>query len=81
MNKVDFDTINIIKGVHCKDCGWPIIDACCNGSFTDHKDAKEWDWWNYCSNKGCKNHEGEGIFQDLLDWVAYSDEYWNRKKT
>lgn len=80
MDKVDYDTISVVKGAHCKDCGWPIIDACCNGDFTNFKDSKEWDWWNYCSNKNCKNHGGEGVFQDLLDWIVYRDEYWNRNK-
>lgn len=28
-----------------------------------------WDWWMYCSNKGCIHHEGEGVFQETPDWV------------
>jgi len=57
----------------CKDCGWPIVFACCNHPFTEFKDAANWDWWMYCSNKACKNHEGEGVFQDLPDWVERTD--------
>lgn len=53
----------------CVSCNWPIVFACCNDSFREFKDAAEWDWWVYCSNKGCKNHDGEGIFQDLPVWV------------
>ncbi|WP_426770820.1 hypothetical protein [Enterobacter cloacae complex sp. 363J6] len=29
----------------------------------------EWDWWIYCSNKTCKNHEGEGKFQNHIKFV------------
>lgn len=62
-------TTSILENNHCKDCGWPVIHACCNDDFQKHKDAKTWDWWLYCSNKGCKNHEGEGVFQDWPDWI------------
>lgn len=54
---------------YCDDCKWPAVFACCNGSFTDYKDAGDWDWWLYCSNKGCENHDGEGIFQKIPDWA------------
>lgn len=62
------NTITILQGFHCKDCGWPIIDACCNDEFCNFKDASKWDWWVYCSNKGCVNHEGNGIFQEDPSW-------------
>ena len=52
----------------CSDCGWPIIIACCNDEFMNFKYASECDWWYYCSNKGCKNHEGEGACQDTPEW-------------
>lgn len=38
---------NILKNKKCKDCGWPVIDACCNGSFQNFKDASRWDWWQH----------------------------------
>ena len=57
----------------CRDCGWPIIEACCNGTFTNFLDAEEWDWWYYCSNKGCINHEGKGVFQDTPEWTMQND--------
>lgn len=66
-------TASILEKAFCRNCGWPIIDACCNYSFTQFKDAKDWDWWQYCSNKGCKNHDGEGVFQDTPDWIGYED--------
>ena len=54
----------------CKDCGWAIIFACCNDGFLDnmHKVHQHWDWWVYCANKGCVHHEGEGIFQNEIEW-------------
>jgi len=58
----------------CKDCGWPVITACCNEPFTKFKDSIEWDWWRYCSNKGCKNHDGEGVFQNNVKWAVYIGE-------
>lgn len=54
--------------VGCKDCGWPVIECCCNNEMSSGEWGS-WDWWMYCSNKGCKNHKGEGIFQDKPDWT------------
>lgn len=51
-----------IKG-QCKDCLWPIVVCLCNDEMGAKKPYSEWDWWHYCSNKGCKNHKGEGVFQ------------------
>lgn len=63
------NTAKMLTDVCCSDCGWPIIDVCCNDEFVKHKDAIEWDWWQYCSNKGCKNHDGEGVFQNNPTWI------------
>lgn len=30
MHKADYDTIAILEKCWCKECGWPVIDACCN---------------------------------------------------
>jgi hypothetical protein len=54
--------------VFCKDCGWPIIDMCCNVSKLPYS---EWDWWMYCSNPTCKNHKGEGIAQNDCSFATY----------
>lgn len=59
----------IRQDLTCAQCGWPIVDACCNDSFCNFQDAAEWDWWYYCSNKGCKNHEGEGVSQNFPSWI------------
>lgn len=53
------DTVKTHKNLFCKNCGWPIIDAYCNDEFRNFKDARVLGWWCYCSNKGCKNHDGE----------------------
>ena len=70
MSYKECNTAGISLSYYCKDCGWPIIDVCCNDEFLNYKDAAKWDWWFYCSNKGCKNHGGEGMFQDAPDWCS-----------
>lgn len=75
--KDEHGTASIYPNKHCSDCGWPIIFACCNDEFCDYVEQKNtgvWDWWFYCSNKGCKNHEGQGVFQDLPEWVEINSE-------
>lgn len=69
MKKLEGITATILESAYCRDCGWPVIDACCNDEFKTYKDAGDWDWWLYRSNKGCKNHEGEGVFQFKPDWI------------
>ncbi len=63
------DQATIYKNHHCGNCGWPIIFALCNDEFVTFKDASGWDWWLYCTNKGCVNHDGEGLHQDHIEWV------------
>lgn len=62
-----YNTVCFLEDRHCKDCGWPVVDACCNWGTCP--DGQQWDWWQYCSNKMCKNHKGEGIFQDEPRWI------------
>jgi len=64
MNKEN--NISILQNSKCRDCGWPIIDMCCNGQV---EPFGLWDWWQYCSNKSCKNHFGEGVFQNQPEFV------------
>ena len=66
-------TAKMYDRVKCKDCGWPVVFACCNYPFTKFEDSGLYDWWVYCSNKGCKNHHGEGIFQDTPEWMVKND--------
>ncbi|HID7931461.1 TPA: hypothetical protein ACXIDO_004333 [Klebsiella pneumoniae] len=77
MKKVTCDTVQICNGIHCKDCGWPIIHACVNWDsdifptaehLHDHPDDGFADWWGYCSNKSCKNHHGEAWDQAGLSF-------------
>lgn len=70
MEKREYCTASIEENKHCNCCGWPVVFACCNGNFTAHKDAGDWDFWVYCSNKGCKNHDGEGLFQSSIGWIS-----------
>ncbi len=64
-------TASMVKGAYCKKCGWPVVESCCNDEFKGFKDAKERDFWRYCSNKGCVNHDGGGMSQDMLKWIGY----------
>jgi hypothetical protein len=61
------DTAAMLIGFKCRECGWPVVDACCNSSPAPWDG---WDWWYYCSNKGCRNHVGEGVFQETPEWVV-----------
>ncbi len=64
------NNIVILQNSKCRDCGWPIIDMCCNDQIPPYD---EWDWWQYCSNKSCKNHFGEGVFQNTPDFIEQSE--------
>lgn len=57
-----------ISNAECKDCSWPVVHCCCNDEMGEGEFG-QWDWWVYCSNKGCKNHHGEGVFQDPVVWI------------
>ena len=63
------NTIAIDYKLQCEECGWPIVVTCCDDNFKIRKVKIRWDWWYYCSNKGCKNHEGQGAFQNLPEWI------------
>ena len=56
------DQAMIEVGYKCRDCGYPIVFALCNDPFSQFKDAAKYDYWHYCSNKMCKNHDGHGFF-------------------
>lgn len=57
--------------LYCRECGWPIVDVRCNDEFIKYKDASKYYYWSYCSNKGCKNHEGSGYDMDIPEWIGY----------
>lgn len=61
---------SIIQNHKCKDCGWPVLNILCNDGMGKQEPYASWDWWYYCSNKTCVNHEGEGVFQNHIDWVV-----------
>lgn len=63
------ETARIYNELRCKECGWPIVDVSCNDNFLGFTSGEVWDWWYYCSNKSCKNHRGEGVFQDQPEWI------------
>lgn len=67
--KLTDETASILEGNPCE-CGWPVIHACCNDEFVNFQDAGKWDWWVYCTNKGCKNHQGEGVHYSWPEWIC-----------
>lgn len=62
------ETVRICDHIHCKNCGWPIIHVCCNWDTNLFPVSEGSDWWGYCSNKTCKNHEGEAWHQNDLSF-------------
>lgn len=66
-------TARIEEGAYCKDCGWPIVFACCNDEMAELHNYE--DWWMYCANQGCRNHIGEAFNQgDWPSFLAYDGE-------
>lgn len=69
MKRLPYDTAVFLRDRVCSDC-------CCNGDMKSYTGG-EVDYFYYCSNKKCKNHEGEGVFQDDPDWLADIEETHN----
>lgn len=65
-----------ISGTHfCSACGWPVVGCCANDNFYVHlkqQGHKVYDYWYYCSNKGCENHVGTDYDpQHPPAWIDY----------
>ncbi|ACL78326.1 hypothetical protein EpJS10_0100 [Escherichia phage JS10] len=61
----------ILKTAKCEKCEWPVIAALCNDEM-----ECEFDYWWYCSNKGCSNHKGEGFHSGYCEhpkFVRYGE--------
>lgn len=69
------NTASIDGKYYCKTCGWPIVHTCCNDGMSTQKPYAGHDWWEYCSNKTCKHHKGEGRFQDMPAFVGSVQAY------
>lgn len=67
--KAEYCTSKLLEKAWCKDCGWPVVSCCTNWDTKVFSDSGYWDWWFYCSNKACKNHHGEGVFQNDVKWI------------
>lgn len=62
--KPSSQTATMPLDIWCGNCGWPLVSTCCNDQMSLlHSD---YDYWVYCSNQGCENHEGEPIGQDVM---------------
>lgn len=56
----------------CKICGNDVYDYTCNKDLIlQRREGCEWDWWVSCSNETCRNHYGEGIFQNDPEWIIH----------
>lgn len=63
----DVSDTSLAEDCWCGICGEMIITQVNNTQLAKFED---WDWFMYCANKECENHEGEGYFQVYPDWVA-----------
>ena len=63
VQKPNNETAVMPDDVFCSNCGWPLISACCNDQM--QLVHPNYDYWVYCSNQGCQNHEGEAFGQDV----------------
>lgn len=57
---------SVLENHQCRVCGEMVIQQL-NNTHLVRFDGDP--WILYCANKECDNHEGEGYFQDPLDWV------------
>lgn len=57
------------ENIVCKKCRWPIVTALTNEEMDNYKGEKHADYWTYCANKTCSNHEGEGHCTNLPKWT------------
>lgn len=56
----------------CVHCHAPVIIAL---NMDTYKDSKEFDYWYYCANKGCRNHDGKGVNQFEPKWCQFEPEW------
>lgn len=75
------ESTSMPKNLRCGNCGFPVISACNNNGFStgckdkNGKDAVVYDYWIYCSNKGCENHNGSNDdMGDDNDWIITINE-------
>lgn len=59
--------VSVMSGYYCNGCGYLVLDVINN---FDVETFRDWDYFCYCANKGCENHNGEGYFQSLPDFVS-----------
>lgn len=57
---------SILRNSHCEICKWPVVFALCNDEM-----ECDFDYWCYCSNKGCTNHKGEGFYSGAVDYPDF----------
>ena len=59
----------------CRACGSHVSTYNANGPLIGARpEASEWDWWVACDNADCEHAYGEGLFQELIEWIAKDPE-------
>lgn len=59
---------SLVDDAYCIECGEMVIIQCNNTQLAKFEHD---DWFCYCANKECPNHEGEGKFQAYPDWMVF----------
>lgn len=72
-NLVKPNTSTFRVDLACNSCGWSVITVCCNDEMAATEPYKQCDYWAYCSNKACKNHEGEEFGEFGSNQPFYKD--------
>jgi len=60
---------DIVAIGECKGCAYPVIRTTTNNNHP--MTYQGWDYWQYCTNKGCVNHVGEGYSQYDISWSKF----------
>lgn len=53
---------SVLKNRKCCKCGWPVVFLLCNKELMTTPPYSNFDYWEYCANKTCEHHEGQGIY-------------------
>ena len=62
--------IHCCQNQFCRACGSHVSGYNANEPLIAARpEGAKWDWWLACDNADCPNAEGEGLFQELPDWV------------
>lgn len=65
------DDAKCCRDNYCKVCGSHVSGYNANSAtIAARPEAAREDWWIACDNADCAHSYGEGLFQELPDWVT-----------